>query len=90
MTPELASEQCVPCEGIKPMSYKEAKHAHKTLPEWTLKEGSMEKEFRFKSSLAGLNFAYAIGKIAEEQDDHPEMIMRWRRAKLAFSRASII
>ena len=55
------------------------------LPGWALRAGSIEKEFRFKSFLAGLDFAYDLGRIAEEQDHHPDIVVRWRRVKLTFS-----
>ncbi len=71
------------------MTAEQSKEALKDLPDWTLKSGSIEKEFRFKSYLAGLDFAYSIGKIAEEQDHHPDMAVRWRRVKLSFSTHSI-
>ncbi len=85
----LASGRCEPCEGVDPLTAEQSKEALKDLPDWNLKSGSIEKEFRFKSYLAGLEFAYAIGKIAEEQDHHPDMAVRWRRVKLVFSTHSI-
>jgi 4a-hydroxytetrahydrobiopterin dehydratase len=61
----------------------------KDLPGWVLETGRIEKEFRFKSYLAGLQFAYAIGRIAEEEDHHPDMLVGWRRVRLTFSTHSI-
>ena len=86
---KLASGTCKPCKGVDPLTAEESKDALKDLHDWTLKNGSIEKEFRFKSYLAGLDFAYAVGKIAEEQDHHPDMAVRWRRVKLAFSTHTI-
>ena len=74
---------------MDPFRAEQSNEGLKDLPGWTLKNGSIEKEFRFKSYLAGLDFAYAVGKIAEEQDHHPDMAVRWRRVKLAFSTHSI-
>ncbi len=56
-----------------------------SLPGWRLTDGRIEKEFRFKSYLAALDFAYAVGKLAEEQDHHPDITIGWRRVKLLFT-----
>ena len=83
--PELAAKKCVPCKGTKPMTTREAELALGDLRGWSLSNGQIEKEFRLKSYRAGLDFVYAIGRIAEEQDHHPDILIRWRRVKLTFS-----
>jgi hypothetical protein len=60
----LASGKCVPCNDAKPFSAGEASERLKDLPGWVLESGTIQKEFRFKSYLAGLDFAYSLGKIA--------------------------
>jgi 4a-hydroxytetrahydrobiopterin dehydratase len=67
------------------MSREEAESYLQALPSWTLSEASIEKVFRFKSYKDGLDFAYAVGKIAEEQDHHPDILIKWRRVKLTLS-----
>ncbi len=67
------------------MTRLEAESLLASLPGWSLTNSQIEKEFRFTSYMSGLDFAYAVGKIAEEQDHHPDMIVRWRRAKLILS-----
>jgi 4a-hydroxytetrahydrobiopterin dehydratase len=61
----------------------------KDLPGWTLGEGLIEKEFRFKSYLSGLDFAYAVGRAAEVENHHPDMIVGWRRVKVILSTHTI-
>ncbi len=80
---ELAMRKCIPCEGTKPMIRQEAGSSLEQLPGWTLVDNAIEKEFRFKSYSAGMDFAYALGKIPEEQDHRPEVMVRWRRVELA-------
>lgn len=67
------------------MTRDEAENALRDAPGWNLVDDSVEKEFRFKSYRAGLDFAYVIGRIAEEQDHHPDILIKWRRVKLSFS-----
>ncbi len=82
---ELASKNCVPCKGTTPLSPQEAKLKLAPLPGWKLTDSRIEKEFRFKSYLGALDFAYVAGKLAEEQDHHPEITIGWRRVKLGFT-----
>jgi 4a-hydroxytetrahydrobiopterin dehydratase len=86
---ELASQHCVPCEGARPFSVDEASEALKPLPGWTIKDGAIEKEFRFKSYLAGLDFAYSTGKIAELENHHPDLVIGWRCVRVLWSTHTI-
>ncbi|OLD12977.1 MAG: hypothetical protein AUI50_05410 [Crenarchaeota archaeon 13_1_40CM_2_52_14] len=82
---ELASKTSVERKGVPPMPRQEAERLLRVLTGWTLKDGSIEKEFEFKSYLAGLDFAYSVGKIAEEQGHHPDIVIKWRRVRLILS-----
>lgn len=81
----LYQEKCKPCEKTDRLSSEEINALLTKLPGWALKENVIEKEFRFKSYLSGLNFACAIGKIAEGEDHHPDIWIGWRRVKLTFT-----
>ncbi len=83
--PDLASRNCVPCRGTKPLSKEVAEDVIRDLPGWRLLNGAIEKEFRFKSYTDGLEFALCVGKIAENQDHHPDILIKWRRVKLTLS-----
>ena len=71
------------------MSTAAAKQYLSDLPGWSLFEDKIEKEYRFKTYLDGLDFAYKMGHIAEEQDHHPNILIGWRWVKLTFSTHSI-
>jgi 4a-hydroxytetrahydrobiopterin dehydratase len=86
---ELASRKSEERKGVSPMTQREAEHLLRALKGWSLVDNSIEKEFQFKSYLAGLDFAYSVGKIAEEQDHHPDILIRWRRVKLILSTHSV-
>jgi 4a-hydroxytetrahydrobiopterin dehydratase len=85
----LASENCVPCIDAKPFTVEEAGDRLKDLPGWVMESSSIQKEFRFKSYLAGLDFAYSVGKIAELENHHPDLFIGWRRVKVVFSTHAI-
>lgn len=67
------------------MSKELAESTLRELPGWKLSDAAIEKEFRFRSYMDGLDFAYAVGRIAEEQDHHPDILIKWRRVKLTLS-----
>jgi 4a-hydroxytetrahydrobiopterin dehydratase len=86
---EIAARMSVERKGIPPMARREAEQLLQVLKGWSLTDGSIEKEFPFKSYLNGLDFAYSVGKIAEEQDHHPDILIKWRRVKLTLSTHSV-
>lgn len=81
----LASKKCGPCKDAVPFSVEEASERLKELPCWALQSGSIKKEFRFKSYLSGLDFACSLGRIAELEDHHPDMVVGWRRVTVILS-----
>ena len=74
---------------MKPFTVDEAREALKPLSGWTIKGGTIEKEFRFKSYLGGLNFAYSLGKLAESENHHPDLFIAWRRVRVVLSTHAI-
>jgi 4a-hydroxytetrahydrobiopterin dehydratase len=85
---ELAAKSSIERKG-SPLTHQEVGQYMRSLPGWNLIDGSIEKEFRFTSYLDGLAFANEIGKIAEEQDHHPDILIKWRRVKLTLSTHSV-
>jgi len=85
----LASGRVVPCKDAEPFTIDDANLRLKDLPGWVLQSGSVQKEFRFKSYLAGLEFAYSLGKTAELENHHPDLFIGWRRVKVTFSTHAI-
>src|SRR3989442_8487694 len=71
------------------MSTNDAEQYLTSLHGWKLVDTKIEKEYRFKAYLDGLDFANRIGHIAEEQDHHPDILIGWRRVKLVFTTHSI-
>jgi 4a-hydroxytetrahydrobiopterin dehydratase len=46
--------------------------------EWRVAEGKrLEREFRFKNFRRAMDFAQAIGAVAEEQKHHPDLCVGW-------------
>src|SRR5947209_18579909 len=85
----LASDRCVPCNDAKPFPVEEASKRLKGLPGWILQLRTIQRAFRFKSYLEGLDFAYSLGKIVELQNHHPDLFIGWRRVQVVLSSPAI-
>jgi 4a-hydroxytetrahydrobiopterin dehydratase len=82
----LANKRCVPYDrNTPPMSREDAKKYLKEIPGWALSGDSITKEFKFRSYLRGLKFAYSLGKIAERQNHHPDILIRWRKVRVTLT-----
>jgi len=86
---ELASRKSAERKGVPAMLPVQAEPFLKVLRGWKLVDNSVEKEFQFKSYHDGLEFAYAVGRIAEQQDHHPDILIRWKMVKLTLSTHSV-
>ena len=89
MLSALAERHCRPCRDIPPMANVEAQKHLLHVPGWVLSNNKIEKEYKFKTYLEGLDFANKIGHVAEEQDHHPDILIGWRRVKLSLTTHSI-
>ena len=67
------------------MSKKDAEKYLQELPGWILSGDHIAKEFKFGTYLDGLEFAYSLGKIAEQEDHHPDILIKWKRVNVTLS-----
>jgi 4a-hydroxytetrahydrobiopterin dehydratase len=73
---ELSTKKCRPCEGgMPPLSADEVAAMLKQVPEWRLTPDGqrIRREWRVKDFVTGLNFFNRIGRIAEDEDHHPDL-----------------
>lgn len=78
---DLKDKKCVPCSGyVPPLSLEEKKEHLKSLgPDWQLLTDNtrLRKDFKFKNFRRALEFANAVGAIAESEKHHPEIHLGW-------------
>jgi 4a-hydroxytetrahydrobiopterin dehydratase len=86
----LAHKKCVACDGrTLRIAGEDAQEYLRELPGWTLSENQIEKEFKFKTYLDGVEFTYSLGKTAEEEGHHPDILVKWRRVKVILTTHAI-
>jgi 4a-hydroxytetrahydrobiopterin dehydratase len=80
----LNQKHCVPCEGgVAPLKKGEIDSLFKELkPGWKVVDNKLEKEYKFDDFLQALSFTNLIGKVAENENHHPDIELGWGRVKL--------
>jgi len=87
---ELTKKKCIPCEGgVSPLTTQEAQSYLQNLDGWRLQNNYIEKEYTFKTYLAGLNFVYAIGKLAEDEGHHPDVFLGYKKVRITLTTHTI-
>ena len=52
---------------------------------WELKEGAIVKLYKFKDFVESMRFVNRVAELAEAQDHHPDILIRWNRVTLTLS-----
>ena len=57
----------------------------KQIPEWETDQKAIERTFEFDDFAQAIDFVNAVAEIAEEEEHHPDIDIRWNRVRLALS-----
>lgn len=72
-------------KGTAPLSRKEAEEFMQEIPQWSLGEKEIVREFRFKDFPEAVQFVNNVAAIANEQDHHPDILISYNKVRLTFS-----
>ena len=61
----------------------EIKNALKKIPEWENDKKKIERTFEFDDFTEAIDFVNNVAEIAEEQDHHPDIDIRYNKVKLS-------
>ncbi|MEN6415859.1 MAG: 4a-hydroxytetrahydrobiopterin dehydratase [Armatimonadota bacterium] len=79
----LSDEKCEPCHvGTPRLSHEEAENLHKEIPEWTLKDNAIEREYKFTDFREAINFINKVAAAAEEMDHHPNICNSYNKVRI--------
>lgn len=59
--------------------------ALKRIPEWEVAGNGIERTFEFDGFSEAIEFVDAVAEIAEEEEHHPDIDVRWNKVKLRLS-----
>ena len=60
----------------------------KRIPEWETDKKSIERTFEFDDFTQAIDFLNAVAEIAEEEDHHPDLDVRWNKVRVELSTRS--
>lgn len=82
----LAEQKCVSCEeNMPPLSKDEIEDLSKEVPEWEIKDKSIERTFKFSNFVEAMKFANRITNVAEEENHHPDLHISWGKVRVELS-----
>lgn len=80
----LLKKKCVPCEiGTPPMPIEEAKKYLNEMSGWLLLGNKITKDYKFPDFKTALDFVNQIGKVAESEGHHPDILLSWGRVNVS-------
>ena len=80
----LADKTCVPCRGgVPPLKGSELAEMHRQLADWTVvNEHHLTHAYNFPDFKSALAFVNQVGKLAEEQGHHPDILLGWGKVEI--------
>jgi len=82
----LAEQKIEPPQaGMKPLPRGEAEKLATEVPQWTLKDNAIEREFKFKDFLEAIDFVNEAARVAQAADHHPDIHISYNKVRLEFS-----
>lgn len=75
----LSEKSCEPCRGgVPPLTREQFEPLLKQLHGWEVKDESrLYKKYKFDDFKSSLDLANKIGEIAESENHHPDLLVRW-------------
>ncbi len=90
---ELEKKHCVPCEGgVQPLDMAAAKQISEAIdPGWKISNDAKEisKEFKFTTFNKTISFVNAVAWIAESEDHHPDLTVKYGSCKVVYTTHAI-
>jgi 4a-hydroxytetrahydrobiopterin dehydratase len=83
---KLSEQTCRPVKaGDSALSGKEVTDRMFEIPQWSLTDNSLQREFRFKDFRKAMEFVDAVAGVANEQDHHPDISISYNKVRLTLT-----
>lgn len=83
---KLSEENCrQPKTGDLPLSPEETKKLIPDIPQWTLVDKTIQREFSFKDFRQSMDFVNKVADLAEKQNHHPDIFISYSKVKIVLS-----
>ncbi len=80
----LSKKTCIACtKGMPTLTVDECREFLKQINGWTLEGGKkILKSYKFKDFMSAMNLANKIADVAEHENHHPDLLVRWGELKI--------
>ena len=83
---KLIEQKCVPCHSeMPPLEHAAAAELARQVPQWTLKDKQIEREFKFKDFKEAMDFVNCVADLANREDHHPDISIYYNKVRLTLS-----
>ena len=80
---DLTQKKCKPCEGgVLPLTEEQTNNLLKQIPSWTIKDGHVFKQFKFKDFKEAMAFVNKVAGIAEQENHHPDITISYSQVSI--------
>ena len=80
---DLTQKKCKPCEGgVPPLTEEQTNNLLKQIPSWTIKDGHVFKQFKFKDFKEAMAFVNKVAGIAEQENHHPDITISYSQVSI--------
>ena len=80
---DLTQKKCKPCEGgVPPLTEEQTNDLLKQIPSWTIKDGHVFKQFKFKDFKEAMAFVNKVADIAEQENHHPDITISYSQVSI--------
>jgi len=80
---DLAGRRCANLpKGSPSLADPEVARLLQAVPEWKRSGKGIEREYKLSSYMGGVRLFALLAAIAEQEDHHPDALVRWRKVKL--------
>jgi 4a-hydroxytetrahydrobiopterin dehydratase len=82
----LSNQTCKPPKsGDVPFSKTQAEKMGEEVPDWSLHDTEIAKEFQFKNFLEAMVFVNKVAETAEGQQHHPKILINYNKIRLSIT-----
>jgi 4a-hydroxytetrahydrobiopterin dehydratase len=83
---KLTEQKCEPVSAdTRPFSQEEARNMMSQIPEWVLKDNTIERTFKLKDFKEAIKFVNRVADVAEKENHHPDIHIYYSKVNIELS-----
>jgi len=72
-------------DEVRALPAEEVRELLRDLPQWSLKDKAIEREFKFRDFKEAMKFVNRVAALAEAEDHHPDICISYNKVRLTIS-----